>query len=244
MKKPQIFLWALILGLMASCNLTEEIHLREDGSGKISIHMDGSQFMELGAEEIAKNGERAVDSIIAFKDFLQGHKDSLAQLSATEQARLKRLEPFSLRMAMDPEKKQMFFDLFRDFKQVGEVNNAFNTFQDASTFGPSASPDGSALSPDQATEVSYTFGKNNFKRSVSIVDSLLFQKGVDSLQGAEMFLSGSTYTLKYHFPRRVKSTTLEGATFSADGRTLNYEIELLAWMKDPSLLDLEVVLED
>src|SRR5690606_41567419 len=71
-----------------------------------------------------------------------------------------------------------------------------------------------------------------------------FQKGVDSLQGAEMFLSGSTYTLKYHFPRRVKSTTLEGATSSADGRTLNYEIELLAWMKDPSLLDLEVVLED
>src|SRR5690606_17945520 len=127
----------------------------EDGSGKISIHMDGSQFMEFGAEEMANSGEKAVDSIISFKDFLEEHKDSLAQLSDGEQARLKRLEPFSLRMAMDPEKKQMFFDLFRDIKQVGEVNNAFNTFQDASVFGPGAATQNSgAKSPDQATEVS------------------------------------------------------------------------------------------
>ena len=59
-----------------------------------------------------------------------------------------------------------------------------------------------------------------------------------------MFLSGSTYTLKYHFPRKVKSTTAEEATFSADGKTLIYEVSFLEMMKDPKLLDIEVELEE
>ena len=244
MKIIQTLCGILVLSLFVSCNFTEEIHLKEDGSGKISIHFDGSQMMALAGEELGQTGEKAVDSTIAFKDFLEGHKDSISRLSAGEQARLERLEPFSMRMVMQPEDSKMLFDLFRDFDRVSEVNDAFNAFQDASAFGPSASPDNAAISPDQATEVSYTYGANHFKRSVKVVDSVLFQKSLDSLQGAEMFLSGSTYTLKYHFPRRVKSTTLEGATFSGDGKTLIYELGFLDWMKNPSLLDLEVVLED
>ena len=245
MKKYHPLLWVLFLGLMASCNFTEEIRIEEDGSGKVSIQFDGSQLMALAGEGAANPVEQAVDSIISFKDFLEEHKDSLAQLSAGEQAKLKRLEPFTLRMVMEPVEKQMFFDLFRDFKQVGQVNDAFKIFQEASAFGPAASPQGSAPPrPEQATEVSYAYDKNRFNRKVKVVDSLLFQKGLDSLQQAEMFLSGSTYTLRYHFPRSLKSTTVKGATFSADGKTLNYEVELLAWMKDPSILDMEVVLED
>lgn len=243
MKITHMVPMALLLGLFVSCNLTEEIHFKEDGSGKISIRMDGSEIMGFAEEDLAETGKKSMDSIIAFSDFLREHHDSIVQLPVAEQARLKRLEPFSLRMLMHPEEKQMMFDLFRDFDRVGEVDDAFNTFQDAYAIGPSSEGNG-GLTPDQTTEVSYSFAGNRFERRVRVVDSVLFQKGLDSLQGSEMFLSGSTYTLKYHFPRRVKSTTLEAATFSADGRTLIFELELLAWMKDPSLLDMEVVLEN
>lgn len=245
MKKIQLLIGAIILGLSMSCNFTEEIHLKEDGSGKLSINFDGSELMQMAGEEMAKTNEKAVDSIISFKELLEERKDSIAQLPPEEQAKLKRLEPFDLRMVMNPDEKVMTFDLFSDFSDISEMNDAFNTFQEASLLGPgSAKQPAPVPASEQSTEVNYTFAKNKFTRTAKIIDEALFQQSMDSLQGAEMFLSGSTYTLKYHFPKRVKSTTAENATFTADGKTMIYEVSFLELMKNPSLLDLEVVLED
>jgi len=61
----------------------------------------------------------------------------------------------------------------------------------------------------------------------------MFKKRIDSLASAEMFLSNSTYTFKYHFPKRVKSTNIKDATFSMDGKTMIHEVNFLDRMKDP-----------
>jgi hypothetical protein len=233
------------VALVSSCNFTEEIHLNDDGSGKLSINFDGSEMMDMAGDEMMKNGEKAIDSIISFKSFLEEKKDSIATLSATEQAKLKKLEPFKLHMIMNPETKEMKFDMFSEFKNITEVSDAFNTFQEASSIGPGgnnkAAPAGMG---NQSTEVEYSFTSNTFKRTAKIIDSVLQQQSVDSLAGAEMFLSGSMYKLKYHFPRRVKSSSIETATYSADGKTLFFEIDFLSYLKNPDTLNIEVELED
>ncbi len=246
MKKIQILFLTTLVVLLSACNFTEEIHLKEDGSGKLSIFFDGSEIMEMAGEEMQKSNEKPVDSLIYFKDFLEEKKDSIAQLSEEEQAKLKKLEPFMLHMVMNPEEKVMKFDLSSEFKQISEVNDAFNTFQEASALGPKSSSNQPAPAPmeSQATEVNYDFKNGVFKRTAVVLDQELFQQSLDSLQGADMFLSGSTYTLKYHFPRRVKTASIEEATYSADGKTLIYEVKFLDLMKDPSMLDLQVELED
>jgi hypothetical protein len=246
MKKFQVWAFSLVIAFVYSCNFTEEMYLNEDGTGKLSINFDGSELMEMAGEEMMKSDEKAVDSLISFKDLLEEKRDSIAQLSPEEQAKLKRLEPFNMHMVMNPEEKVMKFDLFSEFTKVEEVNDAFNAFQGASTFGPDSGSDkpGGLGSEEPTTEVNYTFNKKTFSRKAKILDEVLFQQGLDSLQGAEMFLSGSTYTLKYHFPRRVKSANVEGATFSADGKTLFLEVGFMELMKNPSALDLEVELED
>ncbi|MCL6273626.1 hypothetical protein M3P19_06370 [Muricauda sp. 2012CJ35-5] len=246
MKTIHKILFLVFTVLLGACNFTEEMYLNEDGTGKLSINFDGSELMEMAGEEMMKSDEKAVDSLISFKDLLEEKKDSIAQLSPEEQAKLKRLEPFNMHMVMNPEEKVMKFDLFSEFTKVEEVNDAFNAFQGASTFGPDNGGDkpGGLGSEEPTTEVNYTFDKKTFSRKAKILDEVLFQQGLDSLQGAEMFLSGSTYTLKYHFPRRVKSANVEGATFSADGKTLFLEVGFMELMKNPSALDLEVELED
>lgn len=246
MKRIHFFVMAIAIAFTISCNFTEEITINEDGSGKLSINFDGSELMEMAGEEMMKDNEKAVDSLISFKDLLEEKKDSIAQLSPEEQAKLKKLEPFKMRMVMNPEEKQMKFDLFSEFKNVNEVNDAFNAFQSASSLGPN---NGQSKQPkiggeEPTTEVNYNYTGNVFSRTATIIDQEMFQQSIDSLQGAEMFLSGSTYTLKYHFPKRVKSASAEGATFSADGKTLIYEVKFLDLMKDPSVLDLEVELEN
>ncbi|RDY59240.1 hypothetical protein [Flagellimonas nanhaiensis] len=246
MGKIQILVVALAVALTSSCNFTEEIFLEEDGSGKLSINFDGSELMEMAGEEMMKTDEKAVDSLISFKDLLEEKKDSIAQLSPEEQAKLKRLKPYKMHMVMNPEEKLMKFDLFGEFKDISEVNDAFNAFQGASSFGPNNDQEQPApmASEEPTSEVTYSFKKNTFTRTSKILDEEQFQQSLDSMQGAEMFLSGSTYKLKYHFPRRVKSTNAEGATFSADGKTLFYEVGFMDLMKNPAILDLEVELED
>ena len=226
--------WSLlcVLALMTSCNFTEELHLKDDGSGKISIHFDGSEMMEMMGDEMMQGEEKAMDSLISFRQFLNEKKDSIATLSEEEQARLKKLEPFNLHIVMDPETKVMKFDMFTDFANLNEVGDTFNAFQDASALGPGG---GSQSAPgglgNQNTEVDYLFKANTFKRSSRIVDSLLHKQNLDSLAGAEMFLGSSMYKLKYHFPRRIKSASTKTATYSADGKTLFYEVSFLSYLK-------------
>lgn len=235
----------IVLTLLSACNFTEEIYLKDNGSGKISISFDGSEMMDMAGEEMIKGEEKVIDSVISFKSFLEEKKDSIATLSIEEQAKLKKLEPFNLHMVMNPETKVMKFDMYSEFDHIAEVGDAFNAFQDASSFGPGpknqAPPAGMG---NQSTKVDYSFKSNTFKRTARIIDSVLQQQSLDSLAGAEMFLSSSTYKLKYHFPRRVKSSSAEAATFSADGKTLFYEVSFLSYMKNPDTLNIEVELEN
>ncbi|SIQ94102.1 hypothetical protein [Maribacter ulvicola] len=229
---------------VAACNFTEEIYFNEDGSGKMSIAFDGGEMLQMLPKTDSTALDKAIDSTIVFRDLLREKKDSIAQLSPEEKAKLKRLEPFSLHMVVDPEGGVMNFNMFTDFKKVSNVNDAFNAFQNASSVGPIA---GGKRMPGGATEettiVNYSFKKNTFKRETVILNQELFEQSIDSLASAEMFLSGSTYTFKYHFPRRVKSTNIEEATFSMDGKTMIYEVNFLAMMKDPESMMIEVELE-
>jgi len=247
MKGIKFLATILVVGLAVACNFTEEIHFKEDGSGKLNIHFDGNEMMAmLASMDSTGTPEKAIDSTLVFKDLLEEKKDSIAKLSAEEQAKLKKLEPFSIRMVVDEEQGTMNFDMFSEFKKVEEVNDAFNAFQEASSLGPTPGPSGQApmKNNEPTTRVNYTFEGNTFTRTISIIDQERFEKGLDSLQGAEMFLSGSTYTFKYHFPKRIKNVNVEGATFSMDGKTMIYEINFMEMMKDPESINLNIELEN
>lgn len=244
MKFSKIFTAVVVTVLFVACNFTEEIYFNENGSGKMSIAFDGGEMLQMLPETDSTKLEEVIDSTLVFKDLLIEKKDSIAKLSPEQQAKLKRLEPFKLHMKVDAENGIMNFDMYTDFKNVSEVNDAFNSFQRASAIGPIAggkSMPGGAT--EEATQVNYSFKKNKFKRETIILDQTLFANSIDSLAGAEMFLSGSTYTFKYHFPRRIISTNKEEATFSMDGKTMVHEVNFLEMMKDPESMVIEVELE-
>ena len=244
MRFIKVFTTIFIATLFVACNFTEEIYFNEDGTGKMSISFDGGEMMQMLPSTDSTQLDKAIDSTLVFKDLLRDKKDSISQLSAEEQAKLKRLEPFSLHMKVEPESGIMNFDMYTDFKEVSEVNDAFNAFQNASSVGPIAGgqsmPENAA---NEATEVNYSFKKNKFKRETVILNQKMFKKSIDSLASAEMFLSSSIYTFKYHFPKRVKSTNIKEATFSMDGKTMIHKVNFLDMMKDPESLLIEVELE-
>lgn len=248
MRKLFSAITVIALCLFTSCNFTEEMHLNADGSGKIAINFDGSQLMEMAGDEMSKENEKAIDSLIYFKDVLEEKKDSISKLSEEEQASLKKLEKFAMHMLMNPEAKEMKFEIFTNFKSVKELDDVFDSFQQANKL--QSSVEGKPVKTDptfggnsEATDVAYKFKGRKFSRVTTIVDEELLKQAVDSLSSSNMFLSGSKYSLKYHFPKKIKSVSSGKAMLSADRKTLVLEVGFLDYMRDPKILDLEVVLE-
>jgi len=245
------FILVCLTGLIfLSCNFTEELTIQPDGSGNISINFDGSSLMQMAGDEISKDGEmQKMDSIIDFASFLDEKKDSIALLSAEEQERLKQLENFKMRISMDSEAQKMDFSMFTDFKDVNELGDMMSSFQDASAMQkPPGSPMANQNSPmgsgTQGTDVKYNFTDNHFSRITTIVDQELFQQSIDSLEQMRMFMGESSYTLNYHFPKKIKKISAEDALFSQDGKSFTLEVGFLELMENPQILNLEVELEE
>lgn len=243
MKTNRIGLGLSILGLLASCSFTEEIFLNEDGSGSISLNFDGSELLSMTGDSLAME-ESAMDSVIYFADILREKKDSIATLPAKEQDQLRMLEPYRMHMKSDPSAGEMFFNLSRDFRNIGEVEDAFNAFQSTGVLDNQDAGQNESPKFGESTSVTYRFDAGTFSRRSVITDSVLHRQRLDSLEGASMFLESSTYTLKVHFPRRVRSANSQEATLSVDGKTLTREVDFMEYLQNPAILDLEVELEE
>lgn len=241
--------------LLTSCQFSENIYINEDGSGKMEFTLDGSEMMQMisqmGDGTTAEGMDKAMDSTIVFKEFIKAKKDSIAKLSAEDQEKIKSLEDFTMHVKTNPETNEMLFDLTRDFKSADELQDMFKAMNNFSNLqGQDGSPTNSANSPfaslgeNGSTDVNYAFDGTTFKRSAKIIDKELHQQTVDSLGQAEMMFGSSKYKINYHFPRAVKSFSKEGAMYSEDRKTVTFEVGFLEVLKDPELLNLEVVLED
>lgn len=239
MKRYFFFLSLVFLFVLMSCSFTETLVLQEDGSGRMSILLDASETMSLNSEMPKEQDNQDLDTIISFKELFNEKKDSIVLLPLEEQERLQKLEKFNLRMVMSSEKQQFLYDVFVDFKKVSEANNLFQALEQSGALSNSSS-----TQKEEIIKVVFSFENNIFKRDAYIADATLHQRELDSLKEMEMMLGEMMYTLNYTFPRPIKHCSQQTATFSFDRKTLHYETAFLDYMKNPDLLDLEVVLED
>lgn len=251
MKKIYLGLIVAFVALFTSCQFTENIYINEDGTGKVSFKMDGSELMDMMGDEMANGDdkEEAIDSIMSFKDMFDAERDSISQLSKAEQAKLKKLEPFKMHMVMNVAEKKMNFDIFADFKNVNELQDMFAAMNTAGSMDKSSDSKAeanpmSALGSDDVTTTSYSFKNNVFKRSVDIIDQTKIDSIQQNLGQAKMMFAASNYTLKYHFPRKIKSVSLENATISEDGKSFTAEINFMEYLANPKSLDVKVELEN
>lgn len=255
MKLVKYLVVAVVAVFTTSCNFTETMTLNEDGSGKMSVFFDASELMAFGGDQLmGKEGEgegEVMDSIIDFKEFIRENKDSIMTLPAEEQRKIMALENFKMHVIMNEEEGKLSFDMFTDFENVKEASNILEGFDQMSTL---MAPDTEVPedevevdveeSDEESVKVRYDFTGNVFKRDAYILDAVKYQSQVDSLESMAMFFGGSSYKLQYTFPKKIKSTNRESATFSSDGMTLYYEVNFMEYMKDPDLMDIEVILED
>jgi len=239
--KIRILLLAVAAILSTSCQVTENIYVNDDGSGKLSFDIDASGVMSMAGD---KMGEKDIDSTMTFKQMFAEKKDSISKLPADEQARLKRLEKVSLNMKMKAAEKQFMISMFTDFKNANEMVDmmqALNSMKPRQT-----ETAGSALASignTNLTDLKFSYDGRSFKRTVILKDKAALAKLKDTTGMSQMMFAGSNYTLKYHFPRKVKSVSNPDAMFSDDRKTVTVQYPFTEYFENPERLNLEVVLE-
>ena len=236
----------LILALsLASCMFTEEIYIKNDGSGSYAFKMDISQMVESMKEISTKDSLKApqvVDSIIYFKDILEKRKDSIQKLDPEDRMALEAIKDLKLHMLIDEEEGKMLLDFGMDFKHISELQNMQDKISKAQALNDNKDDDEGLKSK---SDVAYSFKNKVFKREVIMKDLSSEELEVveQSIKQSNSFLDGTMYKIIYHFESPIKKVSFKGAMISDDKKTLTIEVPLDSVMKNPKWLEFEVKLK-
>lgn len=235
----------LLLSIFASsCQITETIYLNEDGSGKIQteLHRDEQTYMQLAAENYSKE-DIFQDTTYVFKDIITKYSETFLRLPASEQAIFQKFENVNVHIKKSSYEKEFRTTITQNFNTISAVPDLYKTqeYEDDLIHNYALSAE------EHYYNISYTFEKNIFKRTIKITDSLELKKQQDKISGlktrAAHFKINQPYVLKYHFPQKIKSVSNTNAKISEDKKSLTLEFLLSDCLQNPESTNLEVILD-
>ncbi|UMY66952.1 MULTISPECIES: hypothetical protein [unclassified Flavobacterium] len=237
----------LLLGvalLIVSCQVVENIDIKEDGSGSIRYDIDASQMMQMAGDQVEQSLKSEMgevrDTVIDFSSLATMMKDSLAKMTVEEKQSFEVLKRLKLGMHMDPQKKELALKMDMAFGSVSELRDMMELLKKTQELKNGSTP---TVGGGDYQELSYSYDGRKFGRKVTITNKDAFAKAKDSLGGVMALFGSSNYTLKYHFPKKVKSVSDKKAVISDDRRTVTMPYGLSEYMGNPEAMSLEIVLE-
>ena len=243
MKIIKHLLILLLAITISSCQFTEEITIKNDGSGEYKLNMDLSAMMgamkSMGQNDSLKKQPEKKDTLIYMKDIINKNKDSIAKLPKKERGALEALKDLKMHIKLDEAKGIMQYDFIFDFNTVSELKDIQSKIKKAQNIQDNKSDKKEEI---ENHDVTYSYTKTSFSRKVTLRDlSPEDQQSYDKkMQESKMFLSGSTYRIIYHFPKSIKEISYKGAQFSEDHKTITIQVAMDTLINNPKLLDFKV----
>jgi len=271
MKIIKLFFALSLLFNLCSCSITEKMIVNDNGSGKFSYEIDGTKMMSMMGNAFKEEGnqgkkkkktdkaKRDIDSTFTFKELFADKQDSIAKLSPEEQAKIKKMEKFSIHMLMNEEKGIMNYTLFTDFNSVAELQDVMSPMESMKSLSPSGKAGGmgmpaNAMQDNSSTKFFYdgkkfakTLSKLEKKEEIEkkevSEESEALAEEMRLQQSLEMFYTQSNFKVVYQFPKPVKKVSAENALYSEDRKTVTIEYPLKDYVETPEKASFEVEFE-
>lgn len=272
MKTIKLLLAVAFIFNLSSCTITEKMIVNDNGSGKFSYDIDGTKMMSMmggafkdegkGSKKKGKKEKQSknIDSTFTFKEMFASKQDSISKLSPEEQAKIKKMERFSVHMVMNEEQGIMNYSMFTDFESVAELQDVMSPVESMKSLTPGGNKAGGmGMAPDAIQDNSsmkFSFDGKTFKKTVSRTEKKTEEPKKDAgeeseeaaeamklQQSMEMFYQQSNFKVVYQFPKAVKKISAENALFSADRKTITIEYPLKEYMESPDKLNFDVEFE-
>lgn len=231
----------LILLSFSSCQITETINLNSDGSGNIEYYnlRDENSFAQLGRQDLRY--EKFRDTIFTFQDYITKYQDTFVRFNKADQALFTEHANVKMHIKTDPVQMENFNKVSLDFKKIDAIPDIYESL------GLANSLKENYPIHRKSYQIKCTFDGTVFKRVFTITDPEKFEKDKKEMEEREKIYSKykivQSYTLKYFFPKKIKSVSNEKAILSSDRKSLILEVQLSDCLKNPEITNLEVILE-
>lgn len=241
--------------LFPSCdNVTEEIYINEDGTGKYTIYTDMipsmrtmmTQMSAFMPEDSTNQGKTAAEKEAEFEDKLWKEfpesVDSIMDKNemipdTLDEATKAFMEKTEMFMKGGRKEGYMHMGMRVDFSSIKELNEFWILMQEQQKANAASSGmPGSGLN-NVSADTEYEIGKRLFKRKC---DYSSF-KEVDGSELAmmKMMMQRGTYRTIVHLPKRAKKVKGEHLV-SKDGKTVTFEYNLIDLMEGKVNTDFEI----
>ena len=222
--------------LFTGCiDIVEEVFINKDGSGKYLVTMDMSSLMGpemkgMMQEMMQQEGEDdpsmeniELDSMIYFKDINPEMLEELERPDVFKSA--------FMHMQMSDSKEMMVIEFGLDFKDISDIDY-FNKNLDKLGEG---NPMGGGIDGGLLPKVDKLFSLNGktLTRHPTPEGSEMFSD--EEMEFASMMFATATYKTVYHFPGKVKKTSIPGAKIQ--GNELVVEESMINIIKGEAKLD-------
>ncbi len=242
--KNKIYAFILLVIGTTSCQITETIHLNQDGTGKIETESlrDEHSYMQLAGENYTKE-EKFEDTTYVFKDFIAKYSETFLKLPAFEKAIFQKYATVNVHIKKSSYEKEFRTKINQNFDKIEEVPDLYKTQE----YADDLEHNYALTAEEHYYKVSYSFDGNLFKRTVKITDEVELKKQQDKISELKTRVSNfkinQPYVLKYHFPRKIKSVSNANAKISEDKKSLELQFLITDCLVNPESTNLEVVLQ-
>jgi hypothetical protein len=230
---------SLVFCLTGCLDIDENIEVKKDGSGQLSMDMDMSQMVEMlqqyvGKDELAKKGMDKMDTTIFMKDIV----DTISSLSAEKKALLR---PGSVHIKMNLDEKVFKTHMQFPFSSLDNLQKLYGAMSDGSLgstqlfkgmtpggqdgAGAGASPDINQF--NGIYDFTCKDGSMNKKLNLDKWKALKEDPQLAQIKQAGQMGVEILYTTTIKFPRPIKKVDNTLAKLSEDKRTVTIKYNLV-----------------
>ena len=238
----------LLIFCFYSCQITERIYLQENGAVKYETEFDFSEMVGFMYDDTKKDslrqlGQFPIDTLMKIADLENYSELGNDSISDAEREFMKSMEKMNVRMVINDTEGKMSIGL--EEKSVADFNAYLQKVKLAgdklNKEDPEAAKNLANSGMLKTMELKYD-GKS-FQRISGEVENIL-EETDDSLAMATQQMMGMfEYKMEYHFPKRIKSSSIENATYSLDGKTMTVEVPMNELMENPEKYNFTVEFE-
>lgn len=244
--KKLFYLFCIAI-LAVSCQITERAYFEESGAIRYETELNFTDMMDLVFSEQSKDslrliGEFPIDSVMTFSDLEKmDSKFSNGELGNAEQEFLKVMEKMRVHMILDDNQGSISFGVQE--KNLESFNNYMKEIKTASeklAKEDKAAADNLAQS-GLMNSIQFKYDGKSFQRlgdnsSVKLLEEMNDSTAESTRQMMGMF----QYKMEYHFPKKIKNSSIPDATYSLDGKTITIDLPMTDLFEKPEKYNFKV----
>lgn len=222
----RLSLLVILVVSIISCQVTERFYLNEDGSVLEEKEIDLSAVLAMmDSEETGFTmGELSIDTIVDATTDLKSilPSDSQSTLDNSEELR-KHMDKSKFHIILNEE--QYIIKVITETANLEELN-AYNQKLGKIKTEMEKQDTTSTTAFDPLSMSVYTFKDNTFGRQILGGPLISKEQEEDSSGLGQGMADAFVITLEYHFPQKIKSSSLRGAEISEEGTVMTFTDEL------------------